>query len=295
MYTNNKSPQCPLCNASGRLFYTLSEHQAPYYLCSGCGIIWLAKDKWPEHLDAHYSNVYYTNAYVGRPDAFPSFTYRLSLIKRLIPEGGTIVEVGASSGEFLYLLKGRGYQVVGVELSSSAVAAGKARYDIDLYKGTLHDAPIEKESVDAVVLYHVLEHIPDPASFLADAFRVLEPGGRIIIEVPDPVSIDAQISPRLMRSVLDFPHHLFSFTPYCLRMFLTHAGFQVVLKESSAPYVLTSLFHSSSPQSKHTVKETSATVDLTVLVERPLKTNLRRALGAIIPGMKLTVVARKPT
>lgn len=289
-------PICPLCAASGKLFRTLPEYQAVYYRCGGCGIIWLTKDKWPENLDAHYSKRYYTDAYVGRPEALPSFAYRLTLIERYIPTGGKVLEVGASSGEFLYLLKSKGFQVVGVELSAPASAVGKARYGIDLHQGTLHDAPIAKESIDAVVLYHVLEHVPDPASFLADVSRILKPGGTIIVEVPDPVSVDAQISPLLMRSVLDFPHHLFAFTPSCLRMFITRAGFEVISKESSVSYLLMSLFRSSGQKNDKTGKtsDTSERALSAIVAERPLKSNLRRVLGTLIPGMKLTVVARKP-
>ena len=299
MKDKDRLPHCPLCAANGNLFRVLPEYsRAHYYRCSGCGIIWLAKDAWPEHLETHYSTVYYTDTYTGRPGAFPSFAYRLPLIESCIPAGGKVLEVGAASGEFLYLLKSKGYDVIGVELSAAAVAAGRARYGLDLRQGTLRDADLSPGSVDAVVLFHVLEHVPDPAALLTDIFQVLKPGGCVLIEVPDPSSVDAVLSPRLMRSVLDFPHHLFSFTPSCLRAFLVRAGFNVFHKESSAPYVLTSFFKKSIPHGNKSLKSTSVETSAigvdSVVIESNFKIRLRRMFGACIPGMKLTFVARKP-
>lgn len=81
---------------------------------------------------------------------------------------------------------GQGVEVVGADLPGNPVAAVEVRAD-----GTL---PAEDASFDAVLSTQVLEHVGDPALHLAESFRVLRPGGRLVLSTvglqvyhPDPV------------------------------------------------------------------------------------------------------------
>lgn len=76
--------------------------------------------------------------------------------------------------------------------------------------------PLADQSVDVILLLEVLEHIPDHAQALAEAFRALKPGGKLYLSVP------------FLYPLHDTPFDFFRFTPYGLKHILSNQGFQVV-------------------------------------------------------------------
>ena len=75
------------------------------------------------------------------------------------------------------------------------------------------DVPVEKEAYDAVICAEVLEHVPHPKEVLAEAFRVLRPGGVLLLTVPFNVNIHAD------------PHDYARYTATWLRETLDALGF----------------------------------------------------------------------
>jgi ArsR family transcriptional regulator len=76
-------------------------------------------------------------------------------------------------------------KVVAVDASAEMLAAARARLaasaNVDVRRGTLEALPIEDAQLDVAVLALVLHHVPDPGRVLAEAARVLAPGGRLLI------------------------------------------------------------------------------------------------------------------
>jgi len=75
--------------------------------------------------------------------------------------------------------------------------------------------PMAGESIDAVILFEVLEHVPDHRLALAEIARVLRPGGRLFMSVP------------FIYPIHDAPHDYFRFTPFSLRQLLEKHGFRL--------------------------------------------------------------------
>ena len=102
-----------------------------------------------------------------------------------IPAGGTVLDFGCADQPYRHLLPADdGY--VGADLPGNPVAEIEIQPD-----GTL---PLSANSFDAVLSTQVLEHVSDPAIYLAETFRVLRPGGRVLLSThgimvfhPDPV------------------------------------------------------------------------------------------------------------
>jgi SAM-dependent methyltransferase len=92
-------------------------------------------------------------------------------------------------------------------------------------------------------MWHVLEHLSDPALVLSHVKRVLKPGGRLILEVPNYGSLWS----RLLRDdwfPLEYPFHQFHFAPSSLRRILIRAGFADPRIEcQAAPAETTWSFH----------------------------------------------------
>ncbi|MCC7427723.1 MAG: class I SAM-dependent methyltransferase [Alphaproteobacteria bacterium] len=100
-----------------------------------------------------------------------------------LPRGARVLEIGAFDGSFLLRLRDRGLRVTGVEPSPVALRAQE--FGIEMHLRPFRADDFGAERFDAIVLRHVLEHVPAPLDFLADAARLLAPGGLAYVEVPN--------------------------------------------------------------------------------------------------------------
>jgi SAM-dependent methyltransferase len=110
-----------------------------------------------------------------------------------------------------------------VETNQGAVEIGR-RAGLNIFRGTLEAANYPDHHFDAVTLWDVLEHLPDPAGSLAEIHRVLQPDGVVIIRVPNHASWEARIFGRFWAG-LDAPRHLFVFDIESLQKMLVKSGF----------------------------------------------------------------------
>lgn len=115
-----------------------------------------------------------------------------NLITKYKPDTKTVLEIGCSTGYYLYGLKLRGFEVVGSELSMDAVKLGKEWYNLELYPD---EFPPEEyyNKFDVVIIYHVIEHVRNPKEFLEMASRYMINSGLLLIETPNIDSIGIKI------------------------------------------------------------------------------------------------------
>jgi methionine biosynthesis protein MetW len=106
--------------------------------------------------------------------------------QRLLPAGGSVLDLGCASGGLLALLRPRAGLTAGLELSETAAAAAAKVADL-VVQGALEDPelPFEADAFDLVVLADVLEHLADPAAALRRARGWCRPGGAILLSVPN--------------------------------------------------------------------------------------------------------------
>jgi ubiquinone/menaquinone biosynthesis C-methylase UbiE/DNA-binding transcriptional ArsR family regulator len=98
-----------------------------------------------------------------------------------------VADLGAGEGTVAQLLARRARQVIAVDNSEKMVAFGTAlarRHgvrNLHYRKGDLESLPIEDARVDVAFFSQSLHHAQHPAAAVAEAFRILKPGGRIIV------------------------------------------------------------------------------------------------------------------
>jgi SAM-dependent methyltransferase len=96
--------------------------------------------------------------------------------------GATVVDVGCGTGRAVDELARRGARAIGVDLDPAMLATARSRFpDIDVRDADATSLPLgdgEVQGYRADKLYHIL---PDPSAALAEARRVLAPGGRIVL------------------------------------------------------------------------------------------------------------------
>jgi 2-polyprenyl-6-hydroxyphenyl methylase/3-demethylubiquinone-9 3-methyltransferase len=102
------------------------------------------------------------------------------------PARARVFDLGCGNGAFAAELSNRGYQVVGVDPSTSGIAQGKSkRPELDIHVGSGYDdLPSRFGTFSVVVSLEVIEHVYAPRDFARTIFNLLEPGGIAIISTP---------------------------------------------------------------------------------------------------------------
>ena len=145
--------------------------------------------------------------HAGRPRLL-SYVGRWGRARRWLPDDAhTVVDVGCAFGYGTAALTGAGRsrrRVIGVEPDPAHIREAARRYPwLPVLQGDAAALPFEDGAVDAVVMLDVLEHVPEPGVVLAEAHRVLRPGGALVLSVPHRgllAPLDAlNVYPRLRR------------------------------------------------------------------------------------------------
>jgi ubiquinone/menaquinone biosynthesis C-methylase UbiE/DNA-binding transcriptional ArsR family regulator len=103
----------------------------------------------------------------------------------LLPDTWVVGDLGCGTGATAARLAPHVARVIGVDGSAEMLAAAATRVarfgNVDLRRGPLEALPVEGGSLDAALMLLVLHHLPAPADALAEAARVLKPGGRLLV------------------------------------------------------------------------------------------------------------------
>ena len=157
----------------------------------------------PEKLESDYSDV--------------RFERELRLFRSHC-QRGSVLDVGCSSGGFLYQLLRRypgDYQVLGTDVSQAPLDHA-AKMGVPVARGNFLTQTFA-EPFDAVTFWAVMEHLAEPGRFLKKAAALLKPGGLYFILVPNLNSLAVRLIGAKYRYI--FPEHLNYFTPAVLKRF----------------------------------------------------------------------------
>ncbi len=139
------------------------------------------------------------------------------------PGGGRILDIGCSTGVFLAEAKRRGWgHLEGIEISPSAAAFARRLLKCDVHEVPIESANLPAEHFDAVTVYEVIEHLPDPIGFVREIARVLRRSGTVTFSTPNWESPWERQCRDVHRAP---PYHLNYFTPSTITKLLTGAGF----------------------------------------------------------------------
>jgi len=154
-----------------------------------------------------------------------NFSRRLAGIPRPHP-GARLLDIGAAFGFAVSEARRTGWEATGLEISTAAAArAGRTAPGRVVVADALR-APFGSSCFDAVTLWDVLEHLPDPHAAVAEAARLLRSGGRLVLTTGDVGSLVARLSgPRW--HLYTIPEHLFFYSRRSLRLLLEAHGFRV--------------------------------------------------------------------
>jgi SAM-dependent methyltransferase len=145
-------------------------------------------------------------------------------------EGGEkrLLDIGCGSGSFLHGARSHGFIPHGMDMSAKAVEIVQKQYGIPARQGGVGRNVWEGERFDFITMFHVLEHLPDPRLALKFAAGLLQPGGMLVLQVPNISSLQARLFGKRWYG-LDAPRHVINFSPKALGLLLKEMGYEFQL------------------------------------------------------------------
>jgi SAM-dependent methyltransferase len=197
--------------------------------CRQCDLAQTAPAPSEQELDGYYPQGYHstTKRYRGGLDRVLGMVHRsrIRAIERLAGGRGSVLDIGCGPGVLINQMRSLGWRVRGTERSLSAAQQARDVFHLDVGAVDIDELVAAGATYDAVVLWHVAEHLRAPAETIRGIARLLRPGGVLLIAVPNFGSPEARIG-RAGWFHLDVPRHLVHFTPATLTAILKDAGFR---------------------------------------------------------------------
>jgi 2-polyprenyl-3-methyl-5-hydroxy-6-metoxy-1,4-benzoquinol methylase/DNA-directed RNA polymerase subunit RPC12/RpoP len=156
--------------------------------CPECSFVQVAQQPSQQDLDAIYQESYFSHSKYRDEKALEvENRRRLKFIESHVPEGSHLLEAGCGDGSFLQVAKDR-YQVQGFDLSAVGVEIAKKNNPEladRIWVGHLEDQDIPKQSLDAICMWDVIEHLWMPYQVGQQLLEYLKPGGILAISTPN--------------------------------------------------------------------------------------------------------------
>lgn len=219
--------------------------QSELWACASCGLVVQEPRVAPADIPKLYPSTYLAHSGSSRTRGIygqlKSILGRRAagLLARHVPQDGRVVEIGCGNGKFLSVLHGLrpDIRLAGVDIEDVNITDLPG---FTFYHGQLEEVAIEPSSFDAVYCSNLIEHVPDPLTFLKKCHEVLKSGGVIIGITPDHLSLDRYVFGRYWAGY-HYPRHTFIFNHRNIRAVLNNAGFEVIQIKGSHAYWYLSL------------------------------------------------------
>jgi SAM-dependent methyltransferase len=198
-------------------------------ICQRCGLVWTDPRPAEEEVKEFYAHEYrlqykgawqpkFKHVYRGGKVSVNRFRW----LRKFLRPTDAILDVGAGGGELVYLLRGLGYDARGLEPNEGYARYAREELKLPIEMGFFKELELGGKSFDVVTLFHVLEHLEDPAGTVARLRDCLKRHGHLIIEVPN-VEAKCQAPGRRFHLA-----HLYNFNPATLPMLARRAGYEVL-------------------------------------------------------------------
>jgi len=229
---------CPLCSTpSWEEVYTTGDrhYRIPgefrVVRCVNCSLIFLNPMYSDEELAGMYPADYYAYQDKFQSDGFKqglkrALGFRTTTKDPRFAAPGRVLDIGCGSGWFLRNVQDQGWTAYGVEINAAAAQIGRELGGLNIFCGTLEQAGFPPDYFDYVRSNHAFEHMSRPKEQLQEMRRILKPGGKLMLGVPNIESLAAKLFGRYWW-YLGAPVHPFSYSVRTLTALLQENGFAI--------------------------------------------------------------------
>lgn len=237
---------CPICNNT--IFkpivhakdFTVTSETFTIQSCIRCGLLLTLPRPCPEDLEKYYKS----DNYISHTSRASNITDRLYILARkftlrqklsLVSKysaKGKLLDYGCGTGDFLLTAAKNTWQTWGVEPSTSIAKKDKAQQIVS----SLDEIPTSE--FDAITLWHVLEHIPNPNEIIYQLRERISKHGTIFIAVPNYKSFDGTYY-RESWAGYDVPRHLWHFSRSTMSQLLEKNSLKLI---KTKPMLLDSIY-----------------------------------------------------
>ncbi len=222
--TGNKAEMVIIDNHFGRDF--------PVAFCQESKLYFFVSPPSKEQLNEFYTNQYYDDFKQNKTmlalkfifNGIRSYSQYRYISKFIKQKKGTILEIGAGTGNLLYHFKNNGWEVHGIEFNRLMIEEAKKRMDISLEPKDLMD--IKGIKFDLILMSHALEHFSDINSTISKCRELLTHEGILFVEVPDSPLPGNWLKTDLFEYLNTA--HIYNFTPLSLRLLMEKYNLEVI-------------------------------------------------------------------
>lgn len=240
---NHLDRSCPICASTDhtRVFaeatvdaakldeFAFAARKVPEYMhhrllsCPSCDLLYASPVPPPSDLTQAYDTAAFDSSEEARLAA-RTYAGLLPLITARLPDRDSALDVGAGDGAFLEELIGAGFgRVTGVEPSAAPIAAAKPGIRPLIRHGMFRAEDHPEASLSLITCFQTIEHLFDPLETCRAFFRLLKPGGALLLVCHDHRALSARLMGR--RSPIFDIEHLQLFSTATIRRLLGEAGF----------------------------------------------------------------------
>ena len=233
---------CPVC-ANRQVSFSLTAtdntvtgQAFPIWKCENCTLMFTQDVPRQDAIGAYYVS----EKYISHSDTRKGIVNRLyhlvrkrtlaSKLKLINHETcmqtGNILDIGSGTGAFIHTMKTAGWSTTGIEPDEQARVKAASNYNLEtLPAAELFNLPAGK--FNAITLWHVLEHVHQLHEYVTQLKKLLAPGGKLFIAVPNYTSYDAGVYSEYW-AAYDVPRHLYHFSPQSMNLLMKRHGLHVI-------------------------------------------------------------------
>jgi len=189
--------------------------------CRNCGLVYMNPQfSGVESLYMDSVDRFYMHTSPGRKSTFER---DIRKINKLLPKKGKLLDIACATGLLMEMAKKQGWGAEGIELSNWAVNLARKK-NLKVHDKKLEGIRFKNNSFDAITMFGIIEHVPDPSSFLKEVKRIVKKGGLVVITIPTGNFLLEKVLKRDYYTL----QHLTYFTPETFNLLLKKEGFKII-------------------------------------------------------------------
>lgn len=231
---------CPWCGATSDHEYIklndlfLSQEHFSVFECDSCHLLFTVPRPSSEKLGSYYKSENYYSHQENKKGLIPTIYESVKSVNvrhkvKLATEGlsqGSVLDIGCGVGDFLSALMEKNWKIVGIEPDVDACSIAEKRLGVKPLSPSEYDS-LPDQSFDLITMWHVLEHVEDLHFQISQLHRLLKPGGRLLLALPNYLCFDA-VHYQQYWAAWDVPRHLYHFKPDFIRSQISSFGFKYI-------------------------------------------------------------------